>query len=153
MHYFFAWIFFLYLVFFTPSKNSSMINSFRIIFIKITIIETDFTNICTKNTLSATKNLMLLASSLIKIILSSPNNALFLSSLLVANQLGTNFNPDRQPSTALSHMFWVLYLSRQNFSTESSSGATFITYLFSLLLIGKRLKYKKQVLRALSEVS
>ena len=103
---------FLFFKFNMPSQNPDMNNSIRIIFIKI-IIKINIIKIYIKNAHFITKNTTLRESLLKWSIFSSAYRAekIFLIILLATNQLGISFNVARESSTALSYIFWVIYLS------------------------------------------
>ena len=62
----------------------------------------------------------------------------FIVIFLVTNQSQTNFNVGRKSSTALSHIYRVLYLSKQRILRNS-----FITHFLSFLSIRNKIKYQR----------
>ena len=111
-----------------PSQKSDMNNSFRIIFIiinTIRLILIRFT-LYTKNTHFITRKygVSKIFVNIEYIMIAYKAVTSFLFILLVTNQSGENFNTPRQPSTASSHIFWVLYLSGQYASIKGASEIT-----------------------------
>ena len=147
----------------TPSNKSDMDNSFSVIFMEINIAKTEIIKIFTRN-----NDLINRKCGITRIFIAKDYSIIrkysiikFLITLLVTNQSVTNFNVGRKESAALSHVCWVLQLSRQYFSMKRFSensfintflvsyiyqgrifGNSFITHFLDLILIMNRIKYK-----------
>ena len=76
----------------------------------------------------------------------------FLFVWLVANQSGTNFNAGRKLSMALSHILWILDLSRQYFSIKGSleTAQSYISWV--LYWSGTESNTKEQVSATLTHI-
>ena len=101
-----------------PSQKADMNNSFRIIFIIISLIESSWlilSRSISRIPISLQKNVTFPEYSLKQSVFSSVYKAvrIFLIILLVKKQLGINFNAVRQSSTTSSHIVWVLYSPEQ----------------------------------------
>ena len=130
-----------------PSHKFLMSNSFRIISIKINIMKVIIINIYTKNIQLITRNTTLpkflstKTISQLKNITSSRFTINFFHNIPTRHK----FNIGRKASTALSHIYWVLYLSRQHFSIKGSSETT-LSHIFCVLYqSGTELNSKEEV--------
>ena len=124
----------------TPSNKSGMNNSFSVIFMEINIAKTEIIKIFTRN-----NDLINRKCGITRIFIAKDYSIIrkysiikFLITLLVTNQSVTNFNVGRKESAALSHVCWVLQLSRQYFSIKRFSENSFInTFIVSYIYQGK----------------
>ena len=101
---------FTFFKFIVPSQRSDMNNSFKIIFMKISIIKVNIIKIYTKNT-----HFITWKCDITRIFIKKSTSSMqikyykaFLIILLVANQSGINFNVGKKISTALSHILLSL---------------------------------------------
>ena len=94
-----------------------MINRFGIKFVKIIIIKINIIKHYTIKAYIITKECNIIRAYITKDYISLENTALssFSVILFITNYSGTNFVASRLELTALSHIYWVLYLSGQYF--------------------------------------
>ena len=147
----------------TPSNKSDMNNSFSVIFMEINIVKTQIIKIFTRNNNLINRKCGITRIFIAKdyIIIRKYSIINFLITLLVTYQSVTNFYVGRKESAALSHVCWVLQLSRQYFRIKRFSENSFINtflvssiyqgkifrnsfipHFFDLILIMNRIKYK-----------
>ena len=108
------------------NHKSDINNNPKITFIKINIIKVNIIKIYNKNTFFTRKSLDNTRIVMNKDYTINRKYSLinFFNYSLVTNQSETNFSVSKKESTALLHTFWVLYLSRQYFSTKGSLETT-----------------------------
>ena len=80
------------------------------------------------------------------------SNIKFFNYFFLTNQSGTNFNVSKKTSTALSHVSWVFYLTRQYFSTQELMKLALSHISRVSHWSGKEPDIKRQVSTALSRI-